>query len=255
MPLRPSPDSWIAFRKPNPQAILRLFCFPYAGGGASIYRTWGQDLPPQVEVCPVQLPGRENRMREKPIAVMEELIDAMLPALQPHMDLPFAFFGYSMGAGISHALAQRLARQGRKLPSILLPAARRAPHLPVPDHIHHLPEEEFKQRLRELNGTPEEALQHQELMDLLSPILRADFQVNDTYLSKEGPPLDCALSAFGGLEDPRVNQEAVQAWKKTARGTFRIRMLKGDHFFLNNSRTELLQAISEDLRRHLPIVF
>ena len=92
-------------------------------------------------------------------------------------------------------------------------------------------------------------------MELLAPILRADFQINDTYLSSEKPPLDCAVSAFGGLHDPRVNQPDVEAWKESARGSFKIRMFNGDHFFLNSNRQELLTAIAEDLQRHLPIVF
>lgn len=250
-----TPETWIAFRNPNPQARLRLFCFPYAGGGASIYRVWGEQLPRDIEVCPVQLPGRENRMRERPIPTMEALVDALLPGLQPYMDLPFAFFGYSMGAGISHALVRRLAREGRKLPSILLAAARRAPHLPIPDPIHDLPEEEFRQRLRELEGTPEAALEHEELMDLLSPILRADFQVNDTYLCTEGKPLDCAVTAFGGKQDPRVEQQSIEAWRECTRGTFRVRMFEGNHFFLRQQTEELLREVERNLRRHLPIVF
>lgn len=70
-------DSWIACRKPIPQARLRLFCFPYAGGGVSIFRAWSDGLPADVEVCPVQLPGRGPRLIEPPFNRLSSLAPAV----------------------------------------------------------------------------------------------------------------------------------------------------------------------------------
>lgn len=249
--MKPSPsptDRWLAYREPNPRARLRLFCLPYAGGGASVYRGWGQSLPADVEVCPVQLPGRESRLREAPFAHWQPLVEALAEVLPPHFDLPFAFFGHSMGALLSFELARTLRRRGGPQPLHLFVSGRRAPQLPAREEpIHQLPEPQFIEKLRELNGTPEEVLQHAELMRLLLPILRADFGINETYDYVEEAPFDFGISAFGGLGDTDVTKEDVELWKTHTRGRFRIRMLPGDHFFVHSGRDLITEALSRDL--------
>lgn len=227
-----------------------MFCFPYAGGGASAYRGWSSSLPVDIEVCPVQLPGRESRLREQPFTTLAPLVQALADELVPHFDLPFVFFGHSMGGLISFELARELRRRGAPFPVHLFVSGRRAPQLPAREEpIHDLPEPEFVERLRELNGTPEEVLQHAELMRLLTPILRADFAVNETYEFEPGEPLDIGISAFGGLGDEEITRDDVAGWKEHTKGRFRIRMLPGDHFFINanGSRDMVLEAVSRDL--------
>jgi medium-chain acyl-[acyl-carrier-protein] hydrolase len=241
-------ERWLAYREVNPRARLRLFCFPYAGGGASAYRGWAPALPFDVEVCPVQLPGRESRLREPAFNRPEPLIAALAEALQSHLDLPFAFFGHSMGALLSFELARELRRRGGSLPLHLFVSGRRAPQVPVREEdIHDLPEPEFIAKLRELNGTPEEVLQHSELMRLLVPVLRADFAVNETYMFQPEEPFGMGISAFGGLADAEVNRADLVGWREQTRGAFRLRMLPGDHFFLHSARDLLTEAVARDL--------
>lgn len=243
-----SNDRWIAYREPRPRARLRLFCFPYAGGGAAAYRGWAGVLPQEVEVCPVQLPGRESRLRDQPFDRLKPLVAALADALVPHFDLPFAFFGHSMGSLLSFELARELRRRGRPEPLHLFVSARRAPQVPSREEpIHDLPEPEFLARLRELNGTPEEVLQHEELMRLLTPILRADFAVNETYTYEPELPLDLGISAFGGLSDHDITKEDLAGWRDQTTGRFRLRMLPGDHFFLHSGRELIVDALSRDL--------
>lgn len=226
-----------------------MFCFPYAGGGASAYRGWAGSLPPDVEVCPVQLPGRESRLREAPFERPEPLIKATADALQPYFkDLPFVFFGHSMGAMISFELARELRRRGQALPLHLFVSGRRAPQVPdLEEPIHALPEPEFIVKLRELNGTPEEVLQHAELMKLLIPVLRSDFAVNETYVYTEEEPLDPGISCFGGLGDKEVSRDDCAVWKEQTRGRFRLRMLPGDHFFIHGAKDMVLESVARDL--------
>jgi medium-chain acyl-[acyl-carrier-protein] hydrolase len=243
-----SAERWLAYREANPRARLRMFCFPYAGGGASAYRGWGASMPQEIEVCPVQLPGREGRLREQPFTRPEELIQAVTDALIPWFDLPFVFFGHSMGAMIGFELSRELRRRGQTLPLHLFVSGRRAPQLPTRDEpIHDLPEPEFIERLRELNGTPEEVLQHAELMKLLTPLLRADFAVNETYSYLEEAPLDLGISAFGGLADSDVKRDDVEAWNIQTRGRFRMRMMPGDHFFLHPQKDLIIESVARDL--------
>lgn len=225
-----------------------MFCFPYAGGGASAYRGWAASLPNDLEVCPVQLPGRESRLRDQPFEKPEPLIQGLADALQPWMDMPFVFFGHSMGGMISFELSRELRRRGKTLPLHIFVSGRRAPQQPAREEpIHDLPEPEFIEKLRELNGTPEEVLQHAELMKLLVPVLRADFAVNETYTYTEEEPFDFGISAFGGLGDVEVTKDDVENWRVHTRGRFRLRMLPGDHFFLHSAKDLITEAIARDL--------
>lgn len=241
-------NPWIAHARPNPRARLRLFCFPYAGGSAAIYRGWGERLPADVEVLPVELPGRASRFREPACRHLDEVVEQVAEGIGPQLDKPFAFFGHSMGALIAYELARYLRRQGGAAPAWLWVSARRAPHLPVEDEpVHDLPEPEFLDRLRDLNGTPEEVLEHPELMQMMIPLLRADFEVNETYEFKEEPPLPVPISALGGLGDEEVTREHLEAWRRHTAAAFSLRMFPGDHFYLNDHRSSLLLAVAQDL--------
>ncbi len=248
-------DRWLAYREVNPRARLRLFWFPYAGGGASAYRGWAAALPADIEVCPVQLPGRESRLREAPFDWPVPLVEALADMLQPYTDLPYAFFGHSMGAMLSFELARELRRRGAPPPLHLFVSGRRAPDVPPREEdIHALPEPEFIARLRELNGTPEEVLQHAELMRLLVPVLRADFAVNERYQYTVEAPLELGLSAFGGLGDEEVTRDDVARWSRHVQGPFRLRMLPGDHFFLHSARDLVTECVARDLAElRLPV--
>lgn len=241
-------SAWVRPPQPNPQASLRLFCFPYAGGGASVYRLWPEALPAQVEVCPVQLPGREGRIQETAFARLVPLVQTLAQLLRPYLDIPFAFFGHSLGALICFELARQLRRQTGLSPVHLFVAACPAPQLPASDRpIHQLPEAAFVAELRRLNGTPELVLQDPDLLDLFLPLLRADFELYETYTYLAEAPFECPLSAFGGLRDQRVDRSALAAWREHTTGDFGLRMFPGDHFFLESSRWLLLQAVAQDL--------
>lgn len=240
--------SWFTTPQPRPAARLRLFCFPYAGGRAAVYRQWAGRLPAGVEVCLAHLPGRDTRLREPPYTDLMRLVETLGRAIAPHLDRPFAFFGHSMGAMISFELARLLRREGRQSPAALFLSGRQAPQLPVTERrSFDLPDEEFKEKLLELNGTPREVLEHPELMELMMPLLRADFSVVETYEYEPGPPLDCPILAFGGTEDPSVSQEQVEGWRAQTTSLFRLWMIPGDHFFLNSAADLLLQRLSREL--------
>ena len=225
-----------------------MFCFPHAGGGASTYRTWAATLPGDIEVCPVQPPGRESRLREPSYTRLAEMVPPLADALKPYMDMPFVFFGHSLGSLTAFELARELRRRSWTLPAHLFISGRCAPDLPPREEvIHALPEAEFIEKIRAMNGTPDEVLQHQELMKLLVPILRADFTTHETYEYKEEEPFDVGLSAFGGLSDHEVPREDLEGWKKQTRGRFRLRMLPGDHFFITGSKDLLLESVARDL--------
>jgi surfactin synthase thioesterase subunit len=243
-----STTAWISSHKQKPQTRLRLFCFPYAGGGASMYRTWGEDLPAEVEVCPVHLPGRDDRLLELPFTQFSHLIETLTQVLHPYLQVPFAFFGHSMGARIGFELARELRRRHGLSPAHLFVCAARAPHLPNPVNFLAVDSDAaIIEELRRFGGTPEWVLQEAELMQELLPTIRADFQVINTFTYSREAPLDCPISAFGGLQDALVNREHLAAWRKHTRSSFTLRLFPGNHFFLQSARSPLLQAISQEL--------
>jgi medium-chain acyl-[acyl-carrier-protein] hydrolase len=243
-------NSWLTYTKPNPHASVRLFCFPYAGGSSIIFRTWVQSLPTTVEVCSIELPGRGTQMKSAPFSRLEPLVDALAHTLLTHLNKPFAFFGHSMGAVVSFELARLLRKQYRLEPVHMFVSGRHAPQIPDRNPpIHALSEAEFIEELRRLNGTPEALLENAELMQLLVPILRADFEVLETYVYTTEPPLNCPITAFGGLEDREVNYDELQAWCEQTNAAFSLQMFKGDHFFLHSAQSLLLQSISQELQQ------
>lgn len=241
----PAKDPWIAHYRPNRAARMRLFCFPYAGGSAMTYRGWSDELPPEVEVLPVELPGRASRFREPAFRRVTDLVAAAADALAHRLDRPYAFFGHSMGSLIAFELARELRRRGIDTPRVLFASARRAPDVPFQEKaVHALPEDEFIVRLRELNGTPEEVLEHPELMEMMLPLLRADFEINETYEYRPEEPLAASIHALGGLADSGVSREHLEAWRPHGRGEFSLRMFPGDHFYLNSDRRMLFSVLA-----------
>ncbi|MBA3947795.1 MAG: thioesterase [Herpetosiphonaceae bacterium] len=241
---------WVSCPRPNLGARLRLFCLPYAGGGALTFRPWQQLLPREVELCLIHLPGREQRLAEPALPSLPALVEALTPKLLPWLDRPFALFGHSMGGLISFEVVRELRRQQQTEPSCLFLSAIRAPQLrPREAPVHQLPTAAFLERLRQLNGTPEEVLSNPELVEVMLPALRADFELFERYQYLPAESLTCPLTVFGGLQDRDVTREDLMAWREQTSDRFELRMLPGDHFFINTHRPLLLQLLATALQR------
>lgn len=247
MPTQSTFTPWLFGVRSNPGARMRLFCFPHAGGGASNFRFWADLLPPEIEVCPVQLPGRENRIKDVPFIHFSTLVEALAEQLSAYFTLPFAFFGHSMGALLSYGLASHLQKMGKPMPIHLFASAYRAPHLPNDECLHELPEPALIDKLHQLSEDNRGILENEELRELLLPLFRADFAVCESFVFGQEEPLACPISAFGGLQDERVGRTELAAWREETRSIFSLRMLPGDHFYWRIMPVPLLQAIAHDL--------
>jgi medium-chain acyl-[acyl-carrier-protein] hydrolase len=240
--------AWFTNSHARGRVEFKLFCLPYAGGTASIYRNWANNLPPTIQVIPVELPGRGGRLSEPPFVSFTHLVSALAEAMLPLLDAPFGFFGHSMGAIISFELARYLRSSSGREPDALFAAGRRAPHVPDTDPVtYNLPHDEFIEELRRIDGTPSEVLEHAELMELMIPLLRADFQLVQTYEYMAGDPLRCPIFAYGGLQDDEETRERMLKWQEQTESRFKLHMLPGDHFFLRSSQSLLLELIARDL--------
>ncbi len=213
-----------------------------------MYRRWRGRLPEAIEICPIQLPGREGRVRERPIEDLDELVASIAGAISGVLDLPFVLFGHSMGAMLGFEVARRLRDQELPTPRALIVSGRRAPHVPNPDPpIGDLPDDGFLEEIRQLNGIPDGVLQSAELVELILPALRADYRMCETREHQAGAQLDCPIFAYGGLSDAKVDRPSLDAWREHTTGPFVIRMFQGDHFFLNDPRSMFRQALYTDL--------
>ncbi|MFZ5515911.1 MAG: thioesterase II family protein [Candidatus Zhuqueibacterota bacterium] len=230
---------------------MRLFCFPFAGGNALTYRTWGDLLPRWLDVCPVELPGRGSRLREAPFTDIATLVPSLGRALVSLLDKPYALFGHSLGTLIGFELIRYFRKNSLPQPVHFFVSGHTSPSWPgTHPPIHNLPEFQFILELRKLNGTPEAVLANDELMQLLLPVLRADFAMNETYTYRESLPIDCPITAFGGTEDKDVTRESLEAWAKETRGNYSLTMLAGDHFFIQSSQQVILASVENELSRH-----
>lgn len=241
-------NNWLMHRL-NPNARLRLFCLPYAGGGASIYRAWPAGLPAEIEVCSVQLPGRENRLMEPPFSRMDPLVEALAEALAGALDRPFALFGHSMGALIAYELAKLLRRKHRMAPQHLFLSACHAPEIPDAKRWHDLGEQALMAELRQVPGFPAAVLEHAGLMQLVLPAIRADAAVTETYVYRPAEPLDVPFSVFASEQDELIPRPAVDPWRGHTRAAFELYLIEGHHLYIQDQAPRMMRVILDKLRR------
>ena len=230
------------------RAQLRLICFPYAGGNTSVFKPWAEFLPDNIEVCAVELPGRDKLFKAPPFVRLPPLIKAIADSMGPFLELPYVLFGHSMGALLAFELARELRRRGTPEPASLFVSAHRAPHLPDPrPAVAELSDTRFIDELHRLQGTPPQALENRDLMVLLLPLLRADFTLCENYEYTQETALECPIVAFAGLDDTELEYQEVFSWGKHTTGEFRIFMMQGNHFFIHTAKESMLKVMSEQL--------
>lgn len=227
-------ERWLVCPRPNPRADMRLFLFPYAGGGPTAFYKWPVEFPANIETNIVHYPGRGSRFNEAPFQKLTDLVKAIHQAIQPVLDKPFIFFGHSMG-GI---IAFELIRQFNLQPQILFVSGCGAPQYTTSDPlIHSLPDSEFIKSLQEFNGLPADVVNNSELMQLLLPTLRADFEAFQNYkFFPNENQLTCPIIAFGGSNDTHVDHNHLEGWRHLTNGSFKSQYFSGDHFFINTER-------------------
>jgi medium-chain acyl-[acyl-carrier-protein] hydrolase len=244
---------WIDTTAIDTQTKLQLFCLPYAGGGSLAFRGWSSYFTPhQIAICPIQLPGRENRLDHPPYRSLAQLIPDLADVLRLALEqtpLPYAFFGYSMGSLIAFELIKYMALHHFSPITALIVAAANPPHWQrKAPNLHCLPDLDLIAELQRFNGTPNAVLQNPELMALLLPLLRSDFQLLETYCYQPAPPLPLPILALGGELDQTVTISALQQWQQhTVKFTFQT--FSGHHFFIQSHQAELIQAVLQFLQR------
>lgn len=241
---------WFPGAEDSHPAAMRLFCFPWAGGGALGYVAWKDALRTVAQVCPVRLPGRETRASEPVIDSMDQFVATLAKEIQPFLDKPFAFFGHSMGAGIAFEVARALQRDGLAMPRRLFVSGARSPvfrlnHVAPPDPSR----QEFIAELKRLEGFPPQILNDPRLMSLALPALEADSRMYRRYVYRPGDPLDIPVHAYAGTHDVNTQGEAMERWREVCTGEFTLEWFEGGHFYLEPRRDALIASVRDKLTR------
>jgi len=238
--------------KRRPDAATRLFCFPHAGVGPSVFRGWADELLADTEVCLVQLPGREGRLREAPYSSIGAVLPGLIEDMAFLLDRPFAFYGHSLGATVAYECALNLRKNLRLEPVHLFVGASQGPQLPWKHSpMRALPEDEFLSEMATRYGAlPAEVISDPEMRALVVPILRADISMIEKYVHLAESPLSCDLTVFGGVKDHMVQRHESESWRELTTGRFRLQMLDGNHLFLKSHKDHLLHSIAGEMNQY-----
>jgi medium-chain acyl-[acyl-carrier-protein] hydrolase len=238
-------NRWVAFSNPPAEPVARLICFPYAGGGASAYRKWQTLLGSDIEVCPVQLPGREGRFGEEAYTDIEALMTAMVPELRPLFDRPVFLFGYSMGAAIAYKVASYCSKNEVQVDLRgLICCARQAPARESShDALRDLSDDEFLEHIVSLGGATELNFQHAELRRIAVRLLRSDFLLSASVVEPHDKVIDVPLTVIGGANDKTVSVVELEEWRRVTNRRYRRVVLPGGHFFVNEDRDRFMTVL------------
>lgn len=233
--------------KPMAAPRMRLFCFAYAGGSATEFLPWQAQLAPHIEVCGIQLPGRGSRWSEPPVTEMAPLVEAIARVIARHAEIPFALFGHSLGAMLAFEVARYCQNQALCLPVHLFASGCDAPpHFSDPQW-QDIDDRTFIEALRQLNGTPPELLEHDELMRLVLPMLRADFGLVAKYVYLSGPRLRVPITVLSGTSDEQVSSELLGDWEAETDAGFDQHRFEGGHFFIQERSAEIIACVKNKL--------
>jgi len=242
-------DKWVPYRNENATVQFRVIGFPHAAGNAFFYRSWRKYTPPDLDFCPVELPGHGQRIDEMPFTDLGALASILQVILAPLLTVPFAFFGHSTGACIAFEAARMLRAADERSATHLFVSGRPAPgHAGAGRSIRSLSDQDLLAVLIRYGGTPAVVMERTELMAAILPALRADLALVESHRLFEGTRLSCPITVFSGADDT-IDNASLQAWRDFTAETIRVQMFSGDHFYLSEAGEALIGEMAKEVRR------
>jgi surfactin synthase thioesterase subunit len=236
---------WFKPIRVNSQAKVNLVCFPFAGSGASIFFPWEKFLHSDFNIYAFQAPGREDRIGEDLIDNLELLVQKGSAELLKLANKPIILFGHSLGAVIAFEITKLIEKQGIE-PKCLIVSGRQPPHLSLKmPPISELSDQDLLKGLLDLEGTDREIVKHPELLEIILPIIRADFKIGEKYLLPIQDQINCPIIAIGANNDPWVKVDELSQWQKFTRQECQLKTISGDHFYVKNDFQEIVQLLNQ----------
>ncbi|MEH2628724.1 medium-chain acyl-[acyl-carrier-protein] hydrolase [Bradyrhizobium sp. AZCC 1719] len=231
-------------------ARARVYCLPHAGGAAGMFRTWPELLPTDIEICAVEYPGHGSRLGEPLLETIEQVARSVADLVAAGPSEPYALFGHSMGSLVAFEACHLLAARGSAMPRLLIASGHRAPKAPQSTPpMHAAPHAEFIAHLRQLGATPPEVFRSPDLLELVLPILRADFRACETYRPRDRSKLRIDIAAYGGFCDEDTGRDELLAWQQETTGECVVRMFPGGHFFVLDCADRVVAMLERDLAK------
>ncbi|MFJ7999358.1 thioesterase II family protein [Streptomyces sp. NPDC096310] len=238
---------WIRCFHPAPESPGQLLCFPHAGGSASFYFPLSEQLAPVAEVFAVQYPGRQDRLKESSPRDIGVMADRIYAAVRTQLGArPTTFFGHSMGAVLAFEVARRFEADGGEI-SRLFASGRRAPSRHRDEDVHRRTDDGIVAELKSMSGTNTALLGDEEILRMILPALRSDYQAIETYRCAPGVTLRAPISAFTGDSDPKTSLEEAEEWRGHTTGAFDLRVFPGGHFYLSAQAPSVVAVLREHL--------
>jgi acyl transferase domain-containing protein/surfactin synthase thioesterase subunit len=261
---------WLVIVGARAAPRLRLFCFPFAGGGSAVYRTWAQFIDQAIEVVAIEPPGRLARIAETPVADMKEFVEQLVPAMHGLLDRPFAFFGHCLGALTMYETARQLIQTSQARPSHLFVSGARPPDR-IADQgdfeqrlMHDLlklaefrislpayaqPDDVFAELIRHFNiQATEELLSHPKLRQLILPVVRAEFQMATNYQFVREAPWEIPITCFAAKGDPYVSRKHALGWGRFTNSRLHVHIREGAHFAVVDDVAFIHDVINQELQ-------
>lgn len=231
---------------------IKIFCFPYAGGSARVYKSWQRYLPPEIELVPVEVKGRGKRYAENLADNMEEMVADVFQQIKDQLnETKYVLFGHSMGAVIAHELCYSLISKNLETPLHIFLTGREAPQRGKKtmdtEKTYLLPDDKFINKLKDYGGTPKEILENEELMNIFTPILRGDFRVVDTYQHRFRDYLfDFGITVMTGLKED-LDEAEINGWQAFTKQKLKSYKFPGGHFFIHESTFNILRIVCKTI--------
>lgn len=242
---------WVVIPRPAPNAKLRLFCFPYAGGSASTFFSWAENMPPEIELCAIEPPGRHSRIDEPIPNTMDEMVNDVTPALIPYLDRPFAMFGHCLGSILMFEVTRRLIDDHHQQPIYLFASGAPPPHRYLVPNFHARSNEEFLHVLQAIGLAQPEVLADPDIVRTMLPMVRADFDIASKYKLDGATGIDVPITTFAADSDVFAPPKIVEQWRLETHSYFASHTFSGGHYFLVPERLAMTQIIAAQmLLRH-----
>ena len=227
----------------RPVTVIGL---PFAGATQYSYNPLKEFFPEEIKFFCIDIPGRGSRITEPLLTDILQITDDVFRQIRQHLNPPYAFFGHSMGTLLAYLLTHRILKEGMRPPQHLFLSGRSGPSVPCNTKDYLLPKEEFRARLMELGGVPDQILSNESAMSLFEPILRADFQAVEEYKHRILPILSVPITVMIGKDEETSMSEAL-IWQKETSQSVAVHEFDGDHFFIFNHRPGIVDIIVKSL--------
>jgi surfactin synthase thioesterase subunit len=205
---------------------------------------------PAANVGCVQLPGRGDRLQERPVQSVHEAASHVADALGAEAGSPTVLFGHGLGALIAFETARRL--QARQWPMLALfvsgqggPATAR-----LTPKVSDLPFDQLVVQLRQRHVLPSDLLSDPDALRLVLHLIRADIAMAEEYRYEPAHPLGCPIVACDAPADPHASRTGVEDWKQETTARFSVHRFGGDRSYIHREG----EALTALIRNHVSVM-